>query len=187
MADTGHSVFLCIGDRVSDNIFLVGPMGVGKTTVGSQLARMLRYEFIDSDHEIEKHTGATISLIFDIEGEEGFRLREARMIEELTDMHNIVLSTGGGSVLNEVSRQHLRSRGFTVYLKASTELLHERLQKSRNRPLMETDDKLGVIKKLKEEREPLYLAVADATVQTDGRSAHDVAREIHSLYTKSST
>ena len=183
MADSGHSVFLCIGDSVSDNIFLVGPMGVGKTTVGSQLARMLRYEFIDSDQEIEKHTGASISLIFDIEGEDGFRVREARMIDELTGRKHIVLSTGGGSVLNEVSRQHLRSKGFTIYLKASNELLHERLQKSRNRPLMETDDKLAVIKKLTEEREPLYRAVADATVLTAGRSAHDVAQEIHRLYT----
>jgi len=169
---------------VSDNIFLVGPMGVGKTTVGSQLARMLKYEFIDSDNEIEKHTGASISLIFDIEGEEGFRQREARMIDELTLKKNIILSTGGGSVLDEVSRQHIRSRGFAVYLKASVELLYERLLKSRNRPLMEAEDKLAVIEKLNKEREPLYLAVADATVVTDGRSAHDVAQEIHRLYTK---
>lgn len=164
---------------MSENIFLVGPMGVGKTTIGSHLARKLKYEFVDSDTEIEKRTGASISLIFDIEGEEGFRKREAQMIEELTQRQHIVLSTGGGSVLDEVSRQHLRSRGYVVYLKASVDILHERLKKSRNRPLMETDDKQKVIEDLLQEREPLYQAVADITIITDGRTAQDVAREIY--------
>lgn len=182
MADSGHSVFLCLGDSVSENIFLVGPMGVGKTTIGSQIARMLKFDFIDSDHEIERHTGAAISLIFDIEGEEGFRKREARMIDELTNKEHIVLSTGGGSVLDETSRQHLRSRGFVVYLKASPDILYERLHKSRNRPLLETKDKRTMIESLIEEREPLYQAVADITVVTDGRSAHDVAQEINRKY-----
>ena len=163
---------------MSENIFLVGPMGVGKTTIGSQLARKLKYDFVDSDTEIEKRTGVSISLIFDIEGEEGFRKREAKMIEELTQKRHIVLSTGGGSILDETSRQNLRSRGYVVYLKASVNILHERLKKSRNRPLMETDDKLKVIEDLLAEREPLYLAVADVTIKTDGRSAQDVAREI---------
>ena len=164
---------------MSENIFLVGPMGVGKTTIGSHLARKLKYEFVDSDTEIEKRTGASISLIFDIEGEAGFRKREAQMIEELTQRQHIVLSTGGGSVLDEVSRQHLRSRGYVVYLKASVDILHERLKKSRNRPLMETDDKQKVIEHLLQEREPLYQAVADITIVTDGRTAQDVAREIY--------
>ena len=164
---------------MSENIFLVGPMGVGKTTIGSHLARKLKYEFVDSDTEIEKRTGASISLIFDIEGEAGFRKREAQMIEELTQRQHIVLSTGGGSVLDEVSRQHLRSRGYVVYLKASVDILHERLKKSRNRPLMETDDKQKVIEYLLQEREPLYQAVADITIITDGRTAQDVAREIY--------
>ena len=162
-----------------ENIFLVGPMGVGKTTIGSHLARKLKYEFVDSDTEIEKRTGASISLIFDIEGEAGFRKREAQMIEELTQRQHIVLSTGGGSVLDEVSRQHLRSRGYVVYLKASVDILYERLKKSRNRPLMETDDKQKVIEDLLQEREPLYQAVADITIVTDGRTAQDVAREIY--------
>ena len=91
---------------MSENIFLVGPMGVGKTTIGSHLARKLKYDFVDSDTEIEKRTGASISLIFDIEGEEGFRKREAQMIDELTQRRHIVLSTGGGSVLDETSRQN---------------------------------------------------------------------------------
>ena len=164
---------------MSENIILVGPMGVGKTTIGSHLARKLKYDFVDSDTEIEKRTGASISLIFDIEGEEGFRKREAQMINELTERRHIVLSTGGGSVLDETSRQNIRSRGFVVYLKASVDILYERLKKSRNRPLMETEDKLKVIEDLLAEREPLYLAVADVTIATDGRSAQDVAREIY--------
>ncbi|MGB5281872.1 MAG: shikimate kinase AroK [Arenicellales bacterium] len=164
---------------MSENIILVGPMGVGKTTIGSHLARKLKYDFVDSDTEIEKRTGASISLIFDIEGEEGFRKREAQMISELTERRHIVLSTGGGSVLDETSRQNIRSRGFVVYLKASVDILYERLKKSRNRPLMETEDKLKVIEDLLAEREPLYLAVADVTIATDGRSAQDVAREIY--------
>ena len=164
---------------MSENIILVGPMGVGKTTIGSHLARKLKYDFVDSDTEIEKRTGASISLIFDIEGEEGFRKREAQMISELTERRHIVLSTGGGSVLDETSRQNIRSRGFVVYLKASVDILYERLKKSRNRPLMETEDKLKVIEGLLAEREPLYLAVADITIATDGRSAQDVAREIY--------
>lgn len=163
---------------MSENIILVGPMGVGKTTIGSHLARKLKYDFVDSDTEIEKRTGASISLIFDIEGEEGFRKREAQMIGELTQQRHIVLSTGGGSVLDETSRQNIRSRGFVVYLKASVDILYERLKKSRNRPLMETEDKQQVIEDLLAEREPLYLAVADVTIATDGRSAQDVAREI---------
>ena len=153
-------------------------MGVGKTSIGSHLARKLKYDFVDSDTEIEKRTGASISLIFDIEGEEGFRKREAQMIGELTERRHIVLSTGGGSVLDETSRQNIRSRGFVVYLKASVDILYERLKKSRNRPLMETEDKQKVIEDLLAEREPLYLAVADVTIVTDGRSAQDVAREI---------
>ena len=164
---------------MSENIILVGPMGVGKTTIGSHLARKLKYDFVDSDTEIEKRTGASISLIFDIEGEEGFRKREAQMISELTERRHIVLSTGGGSVLDETSRQNIRSRGFVVYLKASVDILYERLKKSRNRPLMETEDKLKIIEDLLAEREPLYLAVADITIATDGRSAQDVAREIY--------
>jgi shikimate kinase len=159
-------------------------MGVGKTTIGSQLARLLKYEFIDSDTEIESRTGASISLIFDVEGEPGFRTREARMIEELTEREHIVLSTGGGSVLDEKSRQYLRSRGYVVYLKASVDILYERLKKTRNRPLMETDDKRAVIDKLMQEREPLYMAVADLVITTDGRSAQEVAREIYSSYSE---
>ena len=169
---------------MSENIILVGPMGVGKTTIGSHLARRLKYDFVDSDTEIEKRTGASISLIFDIEGEEGFRKREAQMIGELTQRRHIVLSTGGGSVLDETSRQNLRSRGYVVYLKASVDILYERLKKSRNRPLMETEDKQKVIEELMAEREPLYLAVADVTIATDGRSAQDVAREIFQQHDK---
>ena len=169
---------------MSENIFLVGPRGVGKSTIGSHLARKLKYDFVDSDTEIEKRTGASISLIFDIEGEEGFRKREAQMIDELTQRRHIVLSTGVGSVLDETSRQNLRSKGYVVYLKASVDILYERLKKSRNRPLMETDDKKQVIEDLLAEREPLYLAVADITITTDGRSAQDVAREIYQQHEK---
>ena len=147
-------------------IFLVGPMGAGKTTIGRQLARQLKLTFVDSDHEIEARTGARIPLIFDVEGEEGFRKREAAMIDELSQRDNIILATGGGAVLREENRRHLRERGTVVYLHAEVDDLYERTSKDRNRPLLQTDDPRAKLASLMEQREPLYREVAHLVVDT---------------------
>ncbi len=160
------------------NIFLVGPMGAGKSTVGRQLGKTLKKQFVDCDKEIEKRTGASISLIFDLEGEAGFRKREQRMIDELTAGEHIVLATGGGAVLDEQNRARLMSRGFVVYLNAPLDLLIERTSRDRARPLLQTDDPKTRIAELLEARDPLYRKVADTVVETDRRSARYVVKEI---------
>lgn len=160
------------------NIFLIGPMGAGKSTIGRQLARLLNMEFVDSDQQIEKRTGATIALIFEIEGEAGFRSREAAVIDELSAQPNTVLATGGGAILNEHTRRILRNRGSVVYLHAALDTLFERTRASRNRPLLETEDRRGKLEQIMREREPLYRQEADIVVDTDRRSALSVAREI---------
>jgi shikimate kinase len=160
------------------NIFLVGPMGVGKTTIGRQLADVLMREFKDSDREIEDRTGATIPLIFELEGEAGFRKREGEMINELTHLQNIILATGGGVVLNQENRNWLRERGTVVYLQASADQLLKRTSRSKNRPLLQTDNPRAKIEQLLNERTPLYESVADLTVETGRRSVKSVLKEI---------
>ncbi len=160
------------------SIFLVGPMGAGKSTVGRFLAEKLRYEFVDSDHEIEAKTGATIPMIFDIEGEAGFRAREAGVIDELTQRPEIVLATGGGAVLMAENRKCLRTRGFVVYLKSSVEALVQRTRHDRNRPLLQTEDPKAVLRQVIEERGPLYEEVADLVVETEQVSVHRVVKQI---------
>ena len=164
--------------RTPRNIFLVGPMGAGKSTVGRQLSRALKKQFIDSDKAIEERTGASISLIFDLEGEEGFRRREQAVIEELTALDDIVLATGGGAVLAEANRSYLMSRGFVVYLSAPADLLIERTARDRLRPLLRTDDPAARVAELLAERDPIYRQVADVVVHTDRRSARHVVKEI---------
>ena len=151
-------------------VFLVGPMGAGKTTLGRQLARAMNVEFVDSDHEIERRTGADIPWIFDIEGEEGFRRRETEVIDELTQNDELVLATGGGAVLKLENRQFLRERGIVVYLHASVEKLFQRTAKDRNRPLLQTDNPKEKLKNLMDEREPLYRDVADIVINTGAHS-----------------
>jgi shikimate kinase len=163
---------------MSSNIFLVGPMGAGKTTVGRQLAKALKMQFFDSDHEIEQRTGVSIPLIFDIEGEAGFREREKKMIDELTQKSNVVLATGGGVVLNPENRQHLATRGTVIYLKAKVTQLFKRTAKDRNRPLLQNDDPKGKLQQLMEARQPLYLEVADFALETDGRTVKQVVKNI---------
>jgi len=163
--------------KIPDNIFLIGPMGVGKSTIGRQLASMLHKSFKDSDHEIEKRTGVDIPTIFDIEGEDGFRKRETAVIEELSADTNLVLATGGGVVLREENRRALR-KGFVVYLSASVDTLVDRTRRDRNRPLLQNTDKRQKIIELLELRDPLYREEADLVIDTDGRSAKSVAREI---------
>lgn len=150
-----------------DNIFLVGPMGAGKTTIGRQLAKSLGLDFVDSDHEIENRTGVGIPLIFEVEGEEGFRRREREMIDELTRRGNIVLATGGGAVLDAANRAHLSARGQVVYLHASLEHLLKRTAKDRNRPLLQTDNPRARLQQILEQRDPLYREIADLVVETD--------------------
>ena len=163
---------------ITDNVFLVGPMGVGKTTIGRVLADQLNLEFLDSDREIEASTGADIPWIFDVEGESGFRLRESRMIAELTSREGIVLATGGGSVLAPANRECLKSRGFVVYLRASLSQQIERTSRDRNRPLLQTADPAAKIAELMKFREPLYREVADIVVDTNRRSPRMVGQEI---------
>jgi len=163
-----------------NNIFLIGPMGVGKTTIGRHLARLLNQEFVDSDQEIEKRTGAAISLIFEIEGEEGFRRREAAMIEELARGDDRVVATGGGAILREDNRRIMRSRGTVVYLSATLDTQLRRTGRTRNRPLLDNDDPQGTLEALMKIREPLYRQEADLTVSTDNRTPQAVAREIAS-------
>jgi len=150
----------------TNNLFLVGLMGAGKTTIGRQLAQALGKQFIDSDHELESRTGVNIPLIFELEGEQGFREREASIIDELTQEDNIVLATGGGAVLREDNRRCLQERGTVIYLKADVERLLERTRKDKNRPLLQTEDPGARLKALLVEREPLYLELADLVVDT---------------------
>ena len=163
----------------SNNIFLIGPMGAGKTTIGRQLARELKIPFYDSDRVIEEHTGADIPLIFDLEGEEGFRKREQAAIDELTGMDNIVLATGGGAVLREENRSHLAERGTVFYLYTDLDSLLERTRKDKNRPLLHGDEPPElVLKRLMDERDPLYRQTADHVIDTGNSSIRAVIKAI---------
>lgn len=160
------------------NIYLIGPMGAGKSTVGRHLARMLDKRFLDCDRELEERTGARIAIIFELEGEPGFRKRERALLEELSDEEGLVLATGGGVVLDRANRELLSRRGFNVYLNAPLDLLVSRTSRDRQRPLLQTEDRAARIKALVDERDPLYREVADMIVTSDKRSAKHVAREI---------
>ncbi|PIE41378.1 MAG: shikimate kinase AroK [Gammaproteobacteria bacterium] len=163
------------------NVILVGPMGAGKSTIGRQLAAILNYQFYDSDHEIEARTGADIPWIFDVEGEAGFRKREASMIDELTQLDGVVLATGGGAVTQEQNRKNLAARGVVVYLKASVEQQLERTARDRNRPLLQTDEPRKVLTELMAVRGPIYDELADVVVDTGGGGVRDVAQHIADL------
>lgn len=160
------------------NIFLVGPMGAGKTAVGRQLARALHLPFADSDVEIEERTGVDIPFIFEKEGETGFRKREAAVIDELTQRDGIVLATGGGAVIDADNRRRLGGRGFVVYLNTSVDQQVARTRRSCTRPLLETDDPRATLAALLETRDPLYREIADLVVETDRRKVRSVTREI---------
>jgi shikimate kinase len=160
------------------NIFLIGPMGVGKSTIGRQLATLMGMEFEDTDHEIQRRTGVDISTVFDFEGEEGFRRREKQVVEDMTLRSGLVLATGGGVVLDPENRRALSGRGVVVYLSCSPEQQYRRTKRDRNRPLLQTEDKMSKLRNLMDEREPLYLEMADLVVSTEKRSANVVAKEI---------
>ena len=156
-------------------------MGAGKTTIGKHLAQSLGMTFNDSDQEIQRRTGVDIPTIFEYEGEEGFRQREAQAIEDLTQVDNQVLATGGGAVIRPENRQHLSARGIVFFLACSPKQQYERTYRDRNRPLLQNDDPLGRLTDLMAEREPLYKETADYTVSTEGRSASAVSNEILNL------
>ena len=160
------------------NLFLVGMMGAGKTTVGRLLARRMKLRFFDSDREIERRCGVTIPVIFEIEGEAGFRAREQQVIEELTGLRGIVLATGGGTVLAAANRRCLSAGGTVVYLNARPEDLYERVHQDRNRPLLATADPLVRLRQLHAERDALYRGVADLVVDTGAQSAQLLARDL---------
>jgi shikimate kinase len=160
------------------NLYLVGMMGAGKTTVGRVLARRLKLRFIDCDQEIERRCGVTVPLIFDIEGEAGFRARESQVLEDLTSLENVVLATGGGAVLNAANRRRLAAGGTVVYLCATPEALYERVKQDRNRPLLAKGDPLERLRELYLKRDPLYREVAHLVVETGSQSVQVLASAI---------
>lgn len=160
------------------SVFLVGPMGAGKSAVGRQLARLMGRRFIDTDAEIESRTGVDVAFIFEKEGEAGFRRREREMIEELTLIPEVVIATGGGAVLDPANRAALATRGIVVYLEATVQQQLERTRMSRTRPLLEGPDPAARLAELMAVREPLYGGLARLTVRTDERRVREVAQDI---------
>lgn len=164
--------------KIPDNIFLIGPMGAGKSTIGRRLAQALNKTFHDSDHEIEQRTGADIPLIFELEGEQGFRKREKKMIDELSQLNNIILATGGGAILDPDNRRRLAARGTVIYLRTSIQQQLKRTRRDQNRPLLQTEDPEQRLRALMEIRDPLYRETAEMAIDTDGRTVAMVTNEI---------
>ncbi len=160
------------------NVFLIGPMGAGKTTVGRALARRLKVDFYDSDKELESLCGVSIPTIFEYEGEAGFRRREARMLDKLTSLSSIVLATGGGSVLHRENRKLLVERGLVIYLRVSLKEQFSRISNDKNRPLLQTENPRETLEKLMMERTPIYESIADFRVNSNGRNMRYVVERI---------
>lgn len=163
---------------MTQSVYLIGPMGAGKSTIGRLLSQELKFEFFDSDKVIEERCGANIPWIFDKEGEAGFREREVAVIEEMTRLSSIVLATGGGAILREENRRHLASRGTVVYLCTSVEQQISRTSRDRNRPLLRTANPEQVLRDLFAVRDPLYRSVADIIIETDQRNPRWVVQEL---------
>ena len=161
-----------------DNLFFIGFMGAGKTTVGRAVAQMLGRPFFDTDHEIEARCGVRIATIFELEGEEGFRQRESRMLDELTRRSGIVLATGGGAVLRPENREMLRTRGRVIYLDATLAELWRRTRRNRNRPLLQTENPRARLEALFCERDPLYREVAHVVMPAHGGSIAQAAESV---------
>jgi shikimate kinase len=168
--------------RETKNIFLIGPMGAGKTTIGRMAAKSLGIGFVDSDKEIEKRTGVTIPMIFEYEGEAGFRKREAEVIGQLAQSEGIVLATGGGSILLPENREALKSHGFVVYLHCPVDKQLERTHRDSNRPLLKTENPRQKLQDLFAVREPIYRSLADLVVDTGQCSSRSVVRQILRSY-----
>lgn len=166
----------------SSNIFLIGPMGAGKTTVGRQLAKQLNLQFLDSDREIEARTGVDIPMIFEYEGEQGFRRREQSIINELTQLKNIVLATGGGAILEPKNREYLMEYGFVVYLRCSVDRQLERTTKDSHRPLLNTENPRAKLQELMRIRVPLYKTCANYTVDTGRLSSRMAVKQILNIF-----
>ena len=160
------------------NIYLVGPMGAGKTTVGRHLAELLGRQFLDSDHEIERKTGATIPWIFEKEGESGFRARETNVLNDLTARSALVLATGGGAVTQSENRKLLKQRGIVVYLYTPVEIQLQRTYRDKNRPLLQVENPEQKLKDLLAIRDPLYREVAHHIIETNQGAARDLAQRI---------
>ncbi len=164
--------------KTPGSLFLTGPMGAGKSTIGRQLSSQLRMSFYDSDREIEDRTGVDIPLIFELEGEQGFRKRERLVIDELTSLSNIVLATGGGAILDADNRKNLAERGQVIYLHASVNQQLARTKHDRNRPLLQTDNPRQRLDDLMHQRDPLYREIADLVIDTDGKRVMAVVNQI---------
>lgn len=165
-----------ITGEVDSNILLVGMMGAGKTTIGKSLASYLNKNFIDSDHEIERRTGVNIPVIFEIEGEAGFRKREAEMLRELLKIDNMVLATGGGIILNKENRELLKQSGTVVYLRAAVNDLWHRTRFDKNRPLLQTLDLEAKLVELYDQRDPIYREIAHIVVESGKQSVHQMVK-----------
>jgi shikimate kinase len=162
----------------NNNIFLIGPMGAGKSSVGRYLAKQLGMDFYDTDEEVEKRTGVDLAWIFDVEGEDGFRKREAAVVVDLAKHSNVILATGGGTIITSENRDILAARGAIIYLEVALEHQHTRVVNDSRRPLLQVKNRDEVLVKLQQEREPHYEALADFKVQTDNRSVRAVADDI---------
>jgi shikimate kinase len=168
-------------DKPLPNVYLIGPMGSGKTTIGQRVARKLGLEFLDCDQELEAQTGASVNLIFDVEGEAGFRARETRMLEKLTTRKGVLVATGGGVVLRRKNRDRLRRSGLVVYLRTSVEQQLRRLGRDRTRPLLQTPDRRERLSRLAEERDPLYAELAHIEFPSRDGSPEAAARALAEL------
>ncbi len=160
------------------NIFLIGPTGAGKTTIGRRVARRFDLSFLDLDDEIERRTGADIALIFDIEGETGFRQRESALLDELTQRHEVLLATGGGAVLADINRQHLTQRGLVVYLETPVDRQIDRLHRDKRRPLLQKPNRNEILEKMATVRNPIYEQAADLTIHSEPVSVARMARRV---------
>ncbi|CAM8395208.1 shikimate kinase [Candidatus Methylopumilus planktonicus] len=166
---------------INDNIFFVGLMGAGKTTIGKLLAKKLKKTFYDTDHEIEKKLGVKVSVIFELEGEEGFRKRETQMIDELSSKKDIILATGGGAILSAENRALLKERGKVIYLNAKPQHLAKRMVYDKDRPLLQQGNMLDTLNQLYKDRHPLYLNVASFVVDTEQQKTQTIINKIESL------
>ena len=176
-----HAVYVDIPfqmSKVNQNIFLIGPMGSGKTSIGKHLAKILELDFYDCDHELERMTGASVNLIFDLEGEAGFRIRETNLLQQLTEKNNVLIATGGGTVCKTENRAMLRSRGFVVYLKTSVDNQLRRLSHDKSRPLLQAKDRAQRLLDLARVRNPLYEETADLVFKTRNSSVPATARAL---------
>ncbi len=160
------------------NVFLIGPMGVGKTTIGKMLAKDLGLQFIDTDQEVERRAGADVSWIFDVEGEEGFRTRETNVLDDLTQRSKVLLATGGGSILKPENRRFLYSRGVVVFLDTTVEMQLKRTEKDKKRPLLQNGNPRETLTRLKAERDPIYQELADIKITLGDSNSRKVVNTI---------